>query len=106
MSAATLPEPQSKAPGAGRAAAIVGGALLALIAVALLAAGAVGLWADTTQRDDDGWLSSPSHRFETSTRALTAEGAAILEYDDVLGSIRPGARPGERASREHGVHGA
>jgi hypothetical protein len=62
--------------------AIVIGSLIAFVAAALLAAGALGLWADTTQRDADGWLSSPWHRFETPTRALTAEG---LRLGDVRG---------------------
>jgi hypothetical protein len=77
-------------------AAIVGGALLALVAMALLAVGAIGLWADSTQRDDDGWLTSPSHRFETGTRALTAEGLGLGEVDGDwvpgLGAVRVSAR--------------
>ncbi len=62
--------------------AIVIGALISLFAFAALVAGGAGLWADSTQRDADGWLSSPWHRFDTPTRALTAEG---LRLGDVRG---------------------
>jgi hypothetical protein len=62
--------------------AIVVGAIISLIATALLVTGGLGLWAHTTQRGDDGWFSSPWHRFETPTRALTAEG---LRLGDVRG---------------------
>jgi len=86
MSAATLPTPPAPAAGrrggAARVVAIVIGALLALIAGVLLIAGAFGLWADATQRDADGWLSSPTHHFDTTTRALSSEG---LRLGDVRG---------------------
>jgi hypothetical protein len=98
MSAATLPT-TPPARGAGRVVAIIGGALLALLAVALLLAGGAGLWADSTQRDDDGWLSSPWHHFETETRAVTAEGLRLGDlrggpdgWVDDLGAIRVRAR--------------
>src|SRR5690349_16791856 len=81
MSAATLPStPPTR--GAGRVAAIAGGAFVALLAAALLLAGGAGLWADSTQRDSDGWLNSSWHTFQTPTRALTAEG---LKLGDVRG---------------------
>jgi hypothetical protein len=82
MSATALPEPPPATRGAGRAVAIVFGALLALFAAVLLAAGGVGLWADSTQRDAGGWLTSPWHRFDTPTNALTAE---RLELGDLRG---------------------
>jgi uncharacterized protein DUF4389 len=99
MSATTLPEPPAAARGTGRVVAIVAGALLGLLAAAVLLAGGVGLWADSTQRDADGWLASPWHRFETPTRALTAEGLRLGdlrggpdEWVSELGSIRVRAR--------------
>jgi hypothetical protein len=98
MSAATLPD-TPPARGAGRVAAIVGGALLALLAGVLLLAGGVGLWADSTQRDGDGWLTSPWHRLDTATRALTAEGLRLGDlrggpdgWVEDLGAIRVRAR--------------
>jgi hypothetical protein len=96
MSATTLPSPPPARRGeAGRVVAVIAGALIALVSAALLIAGGIGLWADSTQRDADGWLSSPWHRFETSTRALTAEGLELDRPGDSLpdfGSIRLRAR--------------
>jgi hypothetical protein len=96
MSATTLPTPPpARKSDAGRVVAIVAGVLIALVSLGLLTAGGVGLWADTTQRDADGWLSSPWHRFETPTRALTAEGVKLGRPGDSLpdfGSIRVRAR--------------
>ena len=97
------PRPRSRAHriarGTGRAVAIVAGALIALLATVLLLGGGVGLWADSTQRDADGWLTSPWHRFDTPTRALTAEGLQLGDlrggpdaWVDDLGSIRVRAR--------------
>ena len=94
MSAATFPQapPPPATSSAGRIAAIVVGALIALLAAGLLAVGGFGLWVDQTQRDADGWLMSPSHRFETATRALTAEGLRLGEvrgdWAPDLGAVR------------------
>src|SRR4051812_42164407 len=95
MSAATLPQPPSAARGTGRVVAIVAGALIALLAAALLLGGGAGLWADSTQRDGDGWLAAPWHRFATPTRAIAAEGLRLGDlrggpdgWVEDLGSIR------------------
>jgi len=103
MSATTLPQPPSAARGTGRVVAIIAGALIALCAAALLLAGGAGLWADSTQRDADGWLASPWHRLQTPTRALTAEGLRLGDlrggpdgWVEDLGSIRVRARRTDR----------
>ena len=67
MSATALPLPPGpRGSGTGRVVAIIAGALIALLSAALLIGGGVALWADTTQRDADGWLARPgiasSHR--------------------------------------------
>lgn len=54
--------------------AIVVGALLVLIGLALLLPGSVLLWAHTTQRDDAGF-------FETSSRAMSTSGYALVTPD-------------------------
>ncbi len=81
----------------GRILLVILGSLLALIAVALLAAGGTALWADLTQRDDDGYLTTPTERFETESFAITSEGIDLLEADEggdwvlserVLGKVR------------------
>lgn len=77
---------------AGRIALIVTGALAALVASALLAGGAAALYGQV-QKDDDGYLTSEAHRFDTGTRALATEnldidlGAADSLADD-LGRVK------------------
>ena len=64
----------------GRIALIVFGCIVGLIGLALLIAGAVGLWAHTSLRDDDGYYTSDSERLETPLRALVTEN---LELGDI-----------------------
>jgi hypothetical protein len=78
----------------GRIAALAIGALLALVALALLAAGGTGVWADTTQRDD-GYVTTDVHEFSTSGSALATEptklgsaGVAWLYSPGLLGKLR------------------
>ena len=54
---------------AGRVTAIVIGAALVLLSLALLGAGGTALWADRTQRDG-GYVTTASRRFSTSGSAL------------------------------------
>ena len=54
---------------AGRVTAIVIGALLVLLSLALLGAGGTALWADRTQRDG-GYVTTDVHEFSTSGSAL------------------------------------
>lgn len=54
---------------AGRITAIVIGALVVLLSLALLGAGGTALWADRTQRDG-GYVTSDVHEFSTSGSAL------------------------------------
>ena len=89
---------------AGRVLVLIAGILAAILAIALLAAGGVVLWADQTQRED-GYLTTPTERFTTPTYALTKRG---LDLDigrgdwaadpDRFGRIRitgesPGGKP-------------
>jgi membrane protease YdiL (CAAX protease family) len=53
----------------GRSAALVIGALLVLLSLALLGAGGTALWADRTQRDG-GYVTTDVHEFSTSGSAL------------------------------------
>ncbi|HSK15405.1 MAG TPA: DUF4389 domain-containing protein [Gaiellaceae bacterium] len=62
---------------AGRVVLIVLGSLTALIAAGLLAAGGFLLWANETQRDDEGFFKTPTERFETDAYALSSEGFRI-----------------------------
>jgi hypothetical protein len=55
-----------------RVAAFIAAGALALFSFGLFAAGGVLLWADG-QKDEQGYVSSDTERFATSTRALTTE---------------------------------
>ena len=54
--------------------AIIAGVVLVLLAVGLLGTGGVALWADRTQRDESGFLTTNPHRYQTGSYALTVEG--------------------------------
>jgi hypothetical protein len=55
-----------------RIALIVTGTIASLVATALVAGGALALWGDS-QKDADGYLTTHTHRFEDSTRALATK---------------------------------
>lgn len=57
---------------AGGITLIILGSIVALIALGLLAGGGVLMWADRTQRDTAGYLTSPSTRLVTSSYAIAA----------------------------------
>ena len=57
---------------AGGIALVIFGSIVALIALGLLAGGGVLMWADRTQRDTAGYLTSPSTRLVTSSYAIAA----------------------------------
>jgi hypothetical protein len=78
----------------GRIAALVVGALLLLVSLALLGAGGTGLWADLTQRDA-GYVTTGVHDFSTSGSALATEstqlgspGVGWLYSPGLLGKVR------------------
>ena len=59
--------------GAGRIALLVAGTLLGLIAFGLLAAGCALTLVDQTQRDDSGYVMTPTERLRTPSYALATE---------------------------------
>jgi hypothetical protein len=67
---------------------------MALIAMGLLAAGGVGVWADTTQRDNAGFLVTDEEELETPGYAIVSEGIdLVIEPDwfypaDILETVR------------------
>jgi len=78
----------------GRVVAVVAGSVLALASTGLLLGGGVLLWADQTQRDADGWLSSPDVEVATARYALVSDdielrGAGVdWVVDELLGRAR------------------
>ena len=77
-----------------RIALTITGAIASLLAVALLAGGALALWGDA-QKDDDGYLRTDTERFHAGTRALATENLDVdlgdadwLAQSDDLGKIK------------------
>jgi len=78
---------------------LVGAVVTAVLAIGLLLAGGAALWADG-EKDADGYLTTNSHRFATSTRALASEnldtdlgGADEVLDSSVFGHVRLAVAP-------------
>jgi hypothetical protein len=71
--------------GFGRTILIVLGSIAALIGIALAVGAGVIVWADATQRDDDGFFTTPTERFVSPGYAITHERAEVLADEDVPG---------------------
>ena len=92
------PAAPAAAPGrrstAGRVVLYVLGTIAALLALATLVGGAAIVAIDRTQRDDDGFLMSPTEEFSTPTYAIVSESADIdtdgaeWALDTFLGTVR------------------
>ena len=87
-------EPAREGGGAGRVVLIVVGCIAAVLAFGLLAGGCALVAVDQIQRDDDGFLMSPSEDFRTPTYAIVSESADIdtdgaeWALDAFLGTVR------------------
>lgn len=81
--------------GPGRVAAIVGGGIVCLIALALVLGGLALVVGHAFVRDDDGYFNLPERGFSTSTYALIADdldlGGGWL-VDELAGRVRIRAR--------------
>jgi hypothetical protein len=79
---------------AGRVALVIVGVLTGIVAFALLVGGCALVAVDRTQRDDDGFLMSPTRDFASPTYAIVSESADIdsgggeWALDTFLGTIR------------------
>jgi len=84
---------------AGRVVALVIGSLLLFASAGCVIGGGTLLWADRTQRDGAGFLSTPAARVNTGTYAVTTdsfrlEGAGLhWAVDNVLGRARVEVAP-------------
>jgi hypothetical protein len=56
---------------------IVGAVIVALFGALALAIGGTAIWADATQRDDNGYVSTNTHRYSSATRAIATDGVTI-----------------------------
>jgi Domain of unknown function (DUF4389) len=78
----------------GRIALVVVGTIAGLLALVLLVGGCALVVVDQTQRDDDGFLMSPTQDFSTPTYAVVSESAdldtegAEWALDTFLGTVR------------------
>jgi hypothetical protein len=83
----------------GRIACLVVGSLLFLVSLGLLAGGGTATWADNTQRDAAGYLTTGTHSFTTGSYALTSDGirlgsgGGVFAPADVLGTVRVRVTP-------------
>ena len=75
-------------------ALLVTGCIAALLAFALLVGGSAAVIVDRTQRDDDGFVMSPTEDFSTATYAIASESADVdldgpdWATTDLLGTVR------------------
>ena len=94
VAAETAPPAERSGGTAGRVVLIVVGVIAGIVAFALLVGGCALVAVDRTQRDDDGFLMSPSEDFSTATYAVVSEsadldtGGAEWALDTFLGTVR------------------
>jgi hypothetical protein len=99
--------PQPASAGAGRGTAsrvvlVVVGVIVGIVAFGLLAGGCTLVVLDQTQRDDDGFLMSPSQELSSPTYAIVSKSADIdtgggeWALDAFLGTVRVTSDSGER----------
>ena len=92
--AAPAEPPARRAWTGGRIALVVVGTVAGLLALGLLAGGCALVAVDQTQRDDDGFVMSPTQDFSTPTYAIVSESAdldaegAEWALDAFLGTVR------------------
>lgn len=90
----TAPPTAGKGWTAGRVVALVIGAMLAFASLGLLGAGGIATWAEHTQRDASGYLTSDAQTFVTSSYAITSDKIDLGPATDtftpagVLGTVR------------------
>ena len=80
----------------GRIVALVAGSVLALVSLGALAGGGLATWADNTQRDSAGYLTTGTHSFSTSSYALTSgdiDLGRVVTPSDILGTVRVRVTP-------------
>ncbi len=88
------PRPTEGGGTAGKVVLVVLGVVAGILAFAFLVGGCALVAVDRTQRDDDGFLMSPSRELTTSTYAIVSESAELdtdgaeWALDTFLGTVR------------------
>lgn len=91
---ATAAPARERRGGAGRVVLVILGSIAALVSLGLLAGGCGAVAVDQTQRDDRGFLMSPTEDFATAAYAIASERADIdaagaeRALDIFLGTVR------------------
>src|SRR5262249_1698866 len=69
---------------------IVGGVILAALAAVALATAGTAIWADQTQRDTNGYVTTSTHRYTSPGRAIATDkvtiGSAVPDW--IAGKLR------------------
>lgn len=98
---APLPPTARRGWTSGRIASLVVGSILLLVSMGLLAGGGLATWADNTQRDAAGFVTTGAHSFSTGSYALTSEkldlgtSADVVTPSDLLGTVRLRVTPAD-----------
>jgi hypothetical protein len=79
---ATAPAPARATWGVWRVVLVIVGSIVVLAGAGLLAGGGTAGVIHLTQRDDDGFLTSPREQVSSDGYAVTAEGIDIADLDD------------------------
>jgi hypothetical protein len=72
MKGAVTNTPRMRRPGL-----LAGGVTVAVLAAFALMVGGTAIWADATQRDGNGYVSTHSHRYASSTRAIATDSVTV-----------------------------
>lgn len=67
------PDVRSRSVPVGWILMVVAGAVVALLSLGPVFGGGFLVWVDPTQKDDDGFFSTPDGRLETTTHAITSD---------------------------------
>jgi hypothetical protein len=58
----------------------IGAWVVAVLGALVLAAGGTAIWANTRERDDNGYFSANAHRYQTHTRAIATDSITVGSY--------------------------
>ena len=71
---------QAEAHPKKRTGLTIGAWVAAVLGTVVLAAGGTAIWANTWERDDNGYFSASAHRYQTHTRAISTESITVGSY--------------------------